>query len=135
MHPTYKRMLEGLQKKAANAPRSSPREKWFLYILKCCDGSFYTGITNDLERRFKMHQTGKASRYTRVHRPVEMVYQEKCGNRSKALIRECEVKEWPKKKKVALVTGELKKKKPRKKKEKLILKTGPRDTGHGPRKS
>ena len=96
-------MLDGLRKKKAG---KKSREKWFLYVLKCSDGTFYTGITNDLERRLKMHQDGKASRYTRTRRPVEMLYSEKCGNRSKALIRECEVKEWPKKKKEALVAGE-----------------------------
>ena len=80
-----------------------PSKNWSLYILKCSDGSFYTGITNDLERRFKMHQAGKASRYTRSHGPVEMLYSEKCGDRSSALIRECEVKEWPRTKKAALI--------------------------------
>lgn len=100
MHPTYKRMLEGL-KKEKTAGKTA--EAWSLYILKCCDGSFYTGITNDIERRFKMHQDGKASRYTRTRRPVEMLYSETCGDRSRALIRECEVKEWPRAKKAALV--------------------------------
>jgi len=105
MHPTYKKMLQGLQKKKKISRREKTRGDWFLYILKCCDDSFYTGITKDLERRLKMHQTGKASRYTRVHRPVEMVYHEKCGDRTQALVRECEVKEWPRKKKEALVSG------------------------------
>ena len=79
---------------------------WSLYILKCRDGSFYTGITNDLDRRLKMHQEGKASRYTRSHGPVEMLYSETCGDRSSALIRECEVKEWPRTKKEAMILGE-----------------------------
>jgi predicted GIY-YIG superfamily endonuclease len=106
MHPTYKRMLAGLEKKGkALQRRKKNAENWFLYILKCRDGSFYTGITKDLERRLKMHQNGKASRYTRTRRPVEMLYSEKCGNRSQALIRECEVKEWPRKKKEALTNG------------------------------
>lgn len=109
MHPTYKRMLAGLERKRKASKRGvKNREKWFLYILKCSDGTFYTGITNDPDRRLKMHQAGKASRYTRTRRPVEVLYQEKCGNRSRALIRECEVKEWPRKKKNSLVTGELK---------------------------
>lgn len=92
-------MLAGLKKKKRSG-------KWSLYILKCADGSFYTGITNNLERRFKMHQAGKASRYTRSHGPVEMLYSEKCGDRSSALIRECEVKEWPRSKKAGLISGE-----------------------------
>ncbi len=118
MHPTYKRMLAGLEKKKKGSRRKKSPPKiggippqagktsageWSLYILKCSDGSFYTGITNDLERRFKMHQAGKASRYTRSHGPVEMLYSEKCGDRSSALIRECEVKEWPRAKKAALI--------------------------------
>jgi len=132
MHPTYKRMLAGLQKKAKAACRkksgargstkASPAtmeicKPWSLYILKCGDGTFYTGITNDLERRFKMHQAGKASRYTRSHGPVEMLYSEPCGDRSSALIRECEVKEWPRGKKEKLIAGEkIPKRKKRKKK-------------------
>jgi putative endonuclease len=123
MHPTYKRMLAGLERKKKASRRGKPPPKiggvppqagkpsgkWSLYILKCGDGSFYTGITNDLERRFKMHQAGKASRYTRSHGPVEMLYSEKCGDRSSALIRECEVKEWPRVKKAALAAGEQEK--------------------------
>ncbi len=100
MHPKYKRMLEGLKKQYGGKKKSS--DPWSLYILRCCDGTFYTGITNDLERRFKMHQAGKASRYTRTRGPVEMLYSETCGDRSSALIRECEVKEWPRAKKQAL---------------------------------
>ncbi len=107
MHPKYKRMLEGMAKKAAAAPRKKKgRDRWFLYLLRCCDGTFYTGITNNLERRLKMHQNGKASRYTRTRRPVEMLYSEKCGDRSSALIRECEIKEWPRPKKERLIAGE-----------------------------
>ncbi len=79
--------------------RIENNKKWSLYILKCSDGSFYTGISNNLQRRLKMHQAGKASRYTRTRGPVEMLYSETCGDRSSALIRECEVKEWPRKKK------------------------------------
>ena len=107
MHPAYKRMLAGLRKKAKAAKRGTKsREKWFLYILKCCDGSFYTGITKDLDRRLKSHQAGKASRYTRSHRPVEMIYHEPCSNRAMALLRECAVKKLPRKKKERLILGE-----------------------------
>jgi len=105
MHPTYKRMLEGLEKKRKTSRgKKKAADKWSLYILKCRDGSFYTGITNNLDRRLKMHQDGKASRYTRTRGPVEMLYSETCGDRSSALIRECEVKEWPRTKKAALIT-------------------------------
>ena len=107
MHSTYKRMLAGLErKKKASRRKKNSADKWSLYILKCSDESFYTGITNDLERRLKMHQAGKASKYTRTRGPVEMLYSETCGDRSSALIRECEVKEWPRTKKEALISGE-----------------------------
>ncbi|OGX05364.1 MAG: hypothetical protein A3G87_07925 [Omnitrophica bacterium RIFCSPLOWO2_12_FULL_50_11] len=77
--------------------------KWFLYILKCGDRSLYTGITRDIERRFKMHAEGKAARYTRTRQPLEMVYQETCKTRTDALVRECFVKALPKAKKLALI--------------------------------
>ena len=80
-------------------------DPWYLYILRCKDGSLYTGITKDLERRFQMHQTGKASRYTRTRRPVEMLYQEACPSRTQALVRECRVKALPRTKKTALIEG------------------------------
>ncbi|MBI4971006.1 MAG: GIY-YIG nuclease family protein [Candidatus Omnitrophica bacterium] len=79
------------------------REDWYLYLLECCDGSFYTGITNNLERRFKMHNDGKASRFTRSRRPVKMLYQEKLKSRTQALVRECAVKALPRKKKEELI--------------------------------
>ena len=78
-------------------------DPWFLYILRCNDGSLYTGITKDLLRRLKMHNEGRASQYTRTRRPVELLYQETCPSRSQALIRECRVKALPRKKKEALI--------------------------------
>ena len=78
------------------------QESWVLYILECSDGSFYTGITNDLERRFQQHNDGLASRYTRSRRPVKVRYQESCPSRSSALIRECSVRLLTRKEKEAL---------------------------------
>ena len=111
-------MLKALQEKEAASPaKVKDTDDWELYILKCRDGSFYTGITTDLERRFKMHQNGKASRYTRTRRPVEVLYHEKCGSRTQALVRECAVKEFSRKKKEELILlGPRKKKKSRKRK-------------------
>jgi len=63
-----------------------------LYILKCCDGTFYTGITNDLVRRLDRHNSGEASRYTRSRLPVELIYKEGCRNKSSALKKECMIK-------------------------------------------
>ncbi len=67
-------------------------KQWFLYILKCCDGSLYTGITNDLARRMKQHSEGTASRYTRSRLPVRFLFQEPCRGKSEALRKEYAMK-------------------------------------------
>jgi putative endonuclease len=77
--------------------------RWFLYILKCKDNTFYTGITTDLERRLTQHNDGSASRYTRSRKPVKMVYNENCDGHSAALKRECEVKKLTREEKKRLV--------------------------------
>ena len=76
---------------------------WTLYILRCDDGSFYTGMTNDLARRLNQHQDGRASRYTRSRRPVKIVYSESCISRSHALKREWEIKALSRKEKEKLI--------------------------------
>lgn len=68
------------------------KHPWLVYILLCRDGSFYTGMTNDMDRRFKEHREGRASRYTRSRKPVKVVYRERCEDRSHALKREFAVK-------------------------------------------
>jgi predicted GIY-YIG superfamily endonuclease len=65
---------------------------WTLYIVRCRDGSLYTGITNDLERRLSMHDAGTGARYTRGRGPVKLVYREACPDRSVASKREAAVK-------------------------------------------
>jgi putative endonuclease len=77
--------------------------EWFLYILKCRDNTFYTGITTDLERRLEQHNNGTASRCTRSRLPVVRVYQETCADRSDALKRECAVKKLTRKEKELMV--------------------------------
>ncbi|OGW85992.1 MAG: hypothetical protein A3C35_07420 [Omnitrophica bacterium RIFCSPHIGHO2_02_FULL_46_11] len=96
--------MQAKEKKTRRRRRKT--DAWFLYILRCKDGSLYTGITKDLERRFKMHTTGKASHYTRTRRPLEMLYREPCGTRTQALVRECFVKSFSKKKKEKLILGQ-----------------------------
>jgi UV DNA damage endonuclease len=78
-------------------------ERWFVYILRCADGSLYTGITKDLERRIEQHNAGMASRYTRSRLPVELVYQEEPTNKGKALKRELAIKALSRKKKEVLI--------------------------------
>lgn len=65
---------------------------WALYILKCNDDSLYTGITNNIEKRIADHEAGNGAKYTRGRGPFELVYQEKCLDRSDASKREFEIK-------------------------------------------
>ena len=85
-------------------PTDVPRRRgWCLYLVRCSDGTLYTGITNDLQRRLDRHNDGTASRYTRSRRPVTLRYQELCGSRSQALIRECSLRLLSRKEKEELV--------------------------------
>ena len=65
---------------------------YFVYMLKCVDGSFYLGSTDDVEKRFRVHLNGKGARYTRSHKPIKIVYREKLSDKSSALKREAELK-------------------------------------------
>lgn len=76
---------------------------WFVYILLCEDQSFYTGISTNLEQRFKDHKNGKGGKYTRSHKPLKIAYQEKHPTKSSALKRELEIKSWPKSAKITLI--------------------------------
>jgi putative endonuclease len=76
---------------------------WFVYILRCADGTLYTGITTDLKRRRGQHNQGKASRYTRSRRPTRLVYSEPCASQSEALKREAAIKALSRREKLALV--------------------------------
>ena len=78
-------------------------KSWKLYILRCSDGSLYTGITNDLEKRVIAHNTGKGAKYTRSRTPVQLVYSEECGDHSTALKRELEVKALPRDVKLKII--------------------------------
>ena len=80
---------------------------WFVYILECSDGSFYTGASNNIEKRFLEHKSGKGGRYTRSHTPIKIIYSEKFENKSLALKREAEIKSWSKAKKLSLLTHKL----------------------------
>lgn len=118
MHPKIKKMVDGMQRiqrmqRKRRFSKYKKDEKWFLYILECKNGTFYTGVTNNIQRRLKMHNEGKASRYTRTWRPVKLVYQESCKGRTKALVRECQVKALSRKKKEMLVGLRSKTKKKR----------------------
>ena len=76
---------------------------WYLYILRCKDGSLYTGITTDVEKRLEAHRAGKGAKYTRGRGPLELVYREECGDHSDALRREAEIKRLPREEKLKLI--------------------------------
>jgi len=80
-----------------------PAGTWFVYILRCADDSLYTGITNDLPRRLEQHNAGTASRYTRSHLPVVLLYQESQASHSLALKRELAIKALSRKAKESLI--------------------------------
>ncbi len=73
------------------------------YIVRCSDGTFYTGWTTDIERRLKQHNAGQGARYTRIRRPVKLVYAESLPDRAAAQKRELAIKRLPRAKKLALV--------------------------------
>ena len=78
-------------------------KKWFLYILRCGDGSLYTGITTDVEARLAQHRAGKGAKYTRGRGPLEVFYTEECGDHSMALKRELAVKALPREEKERMI--------------------------------
>ncbi|MFZ2500542.1 MAG: DNA alkylation repair protein [Minisyncoccia bacterium] len=80
---------------------------YFVYILECEDGSLYTGITTDVERRFLEHKSGIGAHFTRAKKAKCIVYTEESPDRSSASKREAEIKKWPREKKLAFITNAL----------------------------
>ena len=75
----------------------------FTYILRCCDGTLYTGWTNDLPKRLKSHNAGTASKYTRTRRPVELAYFEEFDTKQEAMRREFAIKQLTKAQKERII--------------------------------
>ncbi|MBF0522522.1 MAG: GIY-YIG nuclease family protein [Candidatus Omnitrophica bacterium] len=84
---------------------------WRVYILETQNGQLYTGITNNLKRRMKEHESGRGARFTRVFGFKELLYTEKHPTRSDALKRESQIKSWSRPQKDKLVLGKRKRKK------------------------
>ena len=80
----------------------------FIYLLRCADGTIYTGWTWDVERRVKTHQQGRGARYTRTRLPVELIYHERLSSRQTAMKREIEIKKWSRARKIALAESKRK---------------------------
>lgn len=78
---------------------------WWVYLLRCGDGSLYCGIAIDVEARLVQHREGRGAKYTRGRGPLELAFRERCETRAEALRREREIKRMPRAKKVALAAA------------------------------
>lgn len=78
---------------------------YYTYILSCSDGTYYTGYTDDPEKRLQTHNSGKGAKYTRSRLPVEMVHLEEFETKSEAMSREAKIKQLTRKEKEELVKG------------------------------
>ncbi|HLN89655.1 MAG TPA: GIY-YIG nuclease family protein [Candidatus Binatia bacterium] len=82
---------------------------FYVYILLCMDGTFYTGYTKDLDERTKQHENGKGSKYTKTHRPQKLAYFEPFSSRSQAMKRERAIKKLTHQQKEVLINSKTKK--------------------------
>jgi len=99
MKRRYLKMIQGMKK--------GRKREWSVYILRCGDGSLYTGIAKDVAARLERHGQGKGAAYTRSHLPVELLYREDRMTRSQALIREIQIKRLPRPAKEKLCVAEF----------------------------
>lgn len=79
-------------------------DKHYIYIVKCKDGSLYTDYAKDIEKRVEKHNKGQGAKYTKIRRPVELVYQEMFDTKSEALKREYEIKTYSRQQKLVLIS-------------------------------
>jgi putative endonuclease len=82
---------------------------FYVYILLCIDGSFYTGYTKDLNERTRQHENGKGAKYTKTHRPQKVAYVELFNNRGSAMKRERAIKKLTHQQKQDLISSQSKK--------------------------
>ena len=94
----YRRMIQGMKRRG--------RKDWTVYILRCGDGSLYTGIAKDVRARVKQHSEGRGASYTRTRLPVKLLYQQEGLTHSKALIREARIKAMSLSKKEEIIFNE-----------------------------
>lgn len=78
-------------------------KQWFVYMLRCGDGSLYTGVSTDVQARLKAHQSGKGAKYTRSHPPVTLVYTQSCPDKSSAFRREWQIKHLTREEKLKMI--------------------------------
>ena len=85
-------------------PAKSKESSWCVYILKCSDNTYYTGITNNIKRRIQQHETNKGAKYTKGRGPFSLVYQNNCKNRGEASQKEYAIKKLTLTEKITLIT-------------------------------
>jgi predicted GIY-YIG superfamily endonuclease len=95
MEPKYLRMIQGMNRKG--------RKDWTVYILRCGDGSLYTGIAKNVQARIEQHGEGRGAIYTRTRLPVKLLYQQEGLTHSQALIREAQIKAMSRSKKEEII--------------------------------
>ena len=81
---------------------------WYVYVLKCSDGSYYVGHTNDLQARIRRHGSARAAKWTARRLPAKLVYRESHETKKQAIKREQQIKRWSQAKKEALIIGNIK---------------------------
>jgi putative endonuclease len=84
-----------------------PGKSWCLYLIECRNGSYYAGITNDLDARFAAHVEGRGARYTRANPPLRLIGSRPFADRSAASRAECELKRLPRSRKIAFLLGKV----------------------------
>jgi predicted GIY-YIG superfamily endonuclease len=94
----YLRMIQGMKRTGG--------KDWAVYILRCGDGSLYAGIAKDVRARVKQHSEGRGATYTRTCLPIKLLYQQEGLTRSKALIREAQIKAMPRSRKEEIIFSE-----------------------------
>ncbi|MBU1087564.1 MAG: GIY-YIG nuclease family protein [Candidatus Omnitrophica bacterium] len=80
-------------------------EPWFVYVAECSDKTLYIGISNDVEKRIKAHNTTNICKYTRARKPIKLLYSEECSGRASAAKREIELKKYSRAKKLDLINN------------------------------
>ena len=83
------------------------KQGYWVYIIRCADGSYYIGSTRELEKRLWAHEKGRAATHTARRRPLYLAYSEKHGTRESARRRELQIKRWTREKKEALISGNM----------------------------
>lgn len=106
--PDRQKLLNSSKKLRKSSCRRAIQRKpsimWYVYILKCADGTLYTGTTTDVSRRVNEHNRKKGGACTRARLPVKLIHKEPYKTRSKALKREAQIKRWSPEKKLALIS-------------------------------